>query len=285
MGKIFKNDVSVLFNNNPLSEDFHLYECGYEECKLTKPYEFVPIDYWVIHYCIAGEGIFQIEDTQNHIQAGDIFMIPPFTKNKYYPLPENPWSYHWIGLRGKTIATLLEKCDLSTTNYIIHNKLDTHLKNLFEQTYQEFHHERYFKAISSTFLLFDYLAHNLQQKQNTQLSQKEIYFNAILDYIHQNYAENITISDIANANNIDRTYVFKLFQKYLNISPSQYLQQYRLSKACTLLRKTSLSITDISYTVGFQHSPYFTKLFTQYIGESPSEYRKEYIRFGDNSFK
>lgn len=53
MGKIFKNDVSVLFNNNPISEDFHLYECGYEECKPTKPYEFVPIDYWVIHYCIS----------------------------------------------------------------------------------------------------------------------------------------------------------------------------------------------------------------------------------------
>lgn len=285
MGKIFKNDVSVLFNNNPFSEDFHLYECGYEECKPTKPYEFVPIDYWVIHYCIDGEGIFQIEDTQNHIQAGDIFMIPPFTKNKYYPLPENPWSYHWIGLRGKTIATLLEKCGLTPTNYIIHNKIDSHLKNLFEKTYHEFHHERHFKAISSTFLLFDYLANNLKQQQNKQLSTKEIYFNAILDYIHQNYAENITISDIATANNIDRTYVFKLFQKYLNISPSQYLQQYRLSKACTLLRKTSLSITDISYTVGFQHSPYFTKLFTQYIGESPSEYRKEYIRFGDNSFK
>lgn len=65
MGKIFKNDVSVLFNNNPISEDFHLYECGYEECKPTKPYEFVPIDYWVIHYCIAGEGIFQIEDKQS----------------------------------------------------------------------------------------------------------------------------------------------------------------------------------------------------------------------------
>ena len=107
MGKIFKNDVSVLFNNNPISEDFHLYECGYEECKPTKPYEFVPIDYWVIHYCIAGEGIFQIEDKQNHIKAGDIFMIPPYTKNKYYPLPENPWSYHWIGLRGKQIHKLL----------------------------------------------------------------------------------------------------------------------------------------------------------------------------------
>lgn len=284
MGKIFKNDVSVLFNNNPISEDFHLYECGYEECKPTKPYEFVPIDYWVIHYCIAGEGIFQIEDKQNHIKAGDIFMIPPYTKNKYYPLPENPWSYHWIGLRGKQIHKLLSMCGLSPETYIIHNELDTHLKNLFEKIYQEFQRERYFKSISTTFLLFDYLGNHLRLKQKAELSTTEVYFNAILNYIHKNYADNISISDIATANNIDRTYVFKLFQKYLKISPSQYLQQYRLSKACTLLRKTSLSITDISYTVGFQHAPYFTKLFTQYIGETPSEYRKEYMRFGEDSF-
>lgn len=51
-----------------------------------------------------------------------------------------------------------------------------------------------------------------------------------------------------------------------------------------IIKKTSLSITDISYTVGFQHAPYFTKLFTQYIGETPSEYRKEYMRFGEDSF-
>ena len=34
---------------------------------------------------IAGEGFFQILDKQNHIHPGDIFMIPPHTRNKYYP--------------------------------------------------------------------------------------------------------------------------------------------------------------------------------------------------------
>ena len=116
---------------------------------------------------------------------------------------------------------------------------------------KNFNEKRYFKSISTTFLLFDYLGNHLRLKQKAELSTTEVYFNAILNYIHKNYADNISISDIATANNIDRTYVFKLFQKYLKISPSQYLQQYRLSKACTLLRKTSLSITDISYTVGF----------------------------------
>lgn len=284
MGKIFKNDVSVLFDNDPLCEDFHFYECGYEECKPTKPYEFKPIDYWVIHYCIAGEGIFQIKNEQNHITAGDIFMIPPYTRNKYYPLPENPWSYHWIGLRGNIVGKLLEKCGLTPENYIIHNQLDNHLKIIFEKIYEEFSHKRYFKTISSTFLLLDYLGNNLHIKQNKKLSTTELYFKTILDYIHENYTENISITDIAIATNIDRTYVFKLFQKYLKISPSQYLQQYRLSRACTLLRKTSLSITDISYNVGFQHTPYFTKLFTKYMGETPTEYRKEFMRFGDDSF-
>ena len=65
-------------------------------------------------------------------------MIPPYTKNKYYPLPENPWSYHWIGLRGKQIHKLLSMCGLSPETYIIHNELDIHLKNLFEKIYKNF---------------------------------------------------------------------------------------------------------------------------------------------------
>ena len=66
----------------------------------------------------------------------------------------------------------------------------------------------------------------------------------------------------------------------MEMSPSQYVQHYRLDKACVLLRKSSMSITDIGYAVGFQHSPYFTKLFTQYMGVTPSEYRKEFMQFG-----
>lgn len=114
--------------------------------------------------------------------------------------------------------------------------------------------------------MLNYIQHNVHNDSSDQITSGELYFN------------NIMISDIAAAANIDRTYMFKLFQKFLKQSPSQYLQQYRLDKAGVLLRKSALSITDVSYAVGFQHPPYFTKLFTRYKKMTPSEYRKGFLQ-------
>lgn len=277
MGRYFDEEISILIDEEPLTNDLHLCESGFEECRPTKPYEFIPIDYWVIHYCLGGEGYFQIRDQQNHVHPGDLFMIPPHTKNKYFPSAENPWSYRWIGIRGTMAEKILARCGLSPENYILHHSLDPTLEGLFEHVYDNMNEGHVLKALGNTLSLLDYIEHNVHNKEKDSLTPGETYFRAAVHYIEKNYFNNISISDVAAAASVDRTYIFKLFQKYMNVSPSQYLQQYRLEKACVLLRKSSLSITDISYAVGFQHAPYFTKLFTQYKKITPSEYRKKFF--------
>lgn len=283
MAKFFEKEISILMDEEPISDELHVCESGYEECRPTKPYEFIPIDYWVIHFCIDGEGYFQIRDRQNHIHPGDIFMIPPHTKNKYFPDVEHPWSYRWVGLRGTRARSVLSRCGLSPENYILHHKTDSKLERLFEQVYDSMQGGHKLRAVGDALRLLDYLEHDIHNRNQDSLSPGETYFHSALHYIHKNYFNNISVSDVSEATNVDRTYIFKLFQKYLNISPSQYLQQYRLDKAAILLRKSNLSITDISSAVGFQHSPYFTKLFTQYKGTTPSEYRKSFLQRDDLS--
>lgn len=265
-------------DDQPMGEEFHLCECGYEECRPTKPYEFITIDYWVIHYCIDGEGYFQVKDHQTHIHAGDIFMIPPYTRNKYYPKAENPWTYQWIGMKGTLARQFLEECGLTPESHVLHHKIDLKLQTMFEQVFDNFHEKHRLKAFGITFQLLDYIKNNVYNSTSDSLTSGELYYHAALNYISKNYTNNITISDIATAANIDRTYLFKLFQKFTGKSPSQYLQNFRLDNASVLLRKSSLSVTDIAYMVGFQQSSYFSKMFTQYKGVTPSEYRKEFIR-------
>lgn len=278
MAKFFEKEIAILTRDEPLFQDFHLCECGYEECRPTKPYEFITIDYWVIHYCIDGEGSFQIRDEQNHIHAGDIFMIPPHTKNKYYPQQKNPWTYQWIGIRGEAVPKILKKCGLTAEEYVLHHKVDLRLQTLFEQIFDNFHTERELKALGITFQLLDYIKNNVYSGKLDHLTSGELYFHAAVNYIHKNYMNNITIADISMAANIDRTYLFKLFQKFAGMSPSRYLRTYRLDKAAVLLRKSSLNITDIAYMAGFQQAPYFTKLFTEYKNMTPSDYRKDFIQ-------
>ena len=277
MARFFEKEIGILIDDVSIGYDLSLCECVFEECRPTKPYEFILIDYWVIHYCVDGEGYFQIRDKQNHIHPGDLFMIPPHTKNKYFPAASNPWSYRWIGLKGTLAKRILETCNLSPEHYILHHKVDSRLERLFESAYDSLQQNQRLKALGVALQLLDYIQHSVYSSQEDQLTSGELYFNKAVHYIHKNYFNHISISEIATAASIDRTYMFKLFQKHARQSPSQYLQQYRLEKASILLRKSPLNVTDVSYAVGFQHPPYFTKLFTQYKGMTPSEYRKGFL--------
>ena len=53
----------------------------------------------------------------------------------------------------------------------------------------------------------------------------------------------------------------------------QYVTEYRIGKACELLRQTKLPVTEVGIQCGFASSSYFGKVFREKIGCSPREYR------------
>ena len=93
-------------------------------------------------------------------------------------------------------------------------------------------------------------------------------------YIHEQYSQKISIAQIANAAFISERECFRIFNKYLNITPVQYLKNFRIEKACFMLTNTKESIINISYACGFGSSSYFGKVFNEHVGCKPLEYRK-----------
>ena len=65
-----------------------------------------------------------------------------------------------------------------------------------------------------------------------------------------------------------------IFQKILHTTPMTYITKYRISTALSLLQNTTLSITEIALSVGFNSSSYFSKIFREYMGSTPLQYRK-----------
>lgn len=92
-------------------------------------------------------------------------------------------------------------------------------------------------------------------------------------YIYKNYAQNISLNDIARAGNICRSKCCKLFKKYLNQSPIEFLHTYRLEVSKSLLINSDLNITQIAIKIGFNHLSYFSKSFYQKYKLTPKEYR------------
>lgn len=113
-------------------------------------------------------------------------------------------------------------------------------------------------------------------KQKLPVGLKEERVKAMMLFIHANYQEKISLEQIAQAANISKRECLRSFQEVLNMTPFNYLMEYRVRKAAELLRTTSQSVAECGYACGFSGISYFTKSFRGFKGCTPSEYRKSH---------
>ncbi|EJL45730.1 MULTISPECIES: helix-turn-helix domain-containing protein [Brevibacillus] len=99
----------------------------------------------------------------------------------------------------------------------------------------------------------------------------------LLDYIHNQYMENLSMNRLAEMHQINVNRLAYLFQKHLKISPGEYLNRYRLNQAKNLLNivHSQLSIKEVAQRTGFSDPLYFSKRFKKYTGLSPSEFQRD----------
>ena len=102
----------------------------------------------------------------------------------------------------------------------------------------------------------------------------QIRLQKMLSYIYENYAQTVTLADIAAAANISRSEAGRCFQSYLGCSPVDALIQYRLPTAQRLMQETTLTLQEISSACGFHSVNYFSRQFRRRYGCSPQKKRK-----------
>lgn len=98
---------------------------------------------------------------------------------------------------------------------------------------------------------------------------------SMLAYIHDNYAQKITLEQIADAASVSTRECLRCFQSSIQQSPLEYLITYRIRAAQKLLTETQFSVTEVALQTGFNSSAYFAKVFRSCCGTTPLTYRKD----------
>lgn len=93
-------------------------------------------------------------------------------------------------------------------------------------------------------------------------------------YISQNYARNISLSEVANHCCLSLFHFCRVFKELTSWSPHQFLLMLRLKNATLLLRTSTLPVIDIAFSSGFNSVEHFTSTFRRKFKISPTEYRK-----------
>jgi transcriptional regulator GlxA family with amidase domain len=104
--------------------------------------------------------------------------------------------------------------------------------------------------------------------------------NVAIEYMRANLGEPLSVGKLVDYIGYGRSRFFELFRANTGMTPNDYLRRLRLEAARRLLEKSSNSVTEIAFKVGFNSSQYFSTVFMQYTGLTPSGFRSRDVSSG-----
>ena len=210
-----------------------------------------------------------------HIRAGQAFLALPNTEITYYADEEDPWEYVWVGFAGTDAQTILQCTDFSPECPVIEppdgEAFRKAILRIWAARGADFNHA--VRMTGELYSALSILMHSQPPHRAEDVASQ--YVQKAATYIAHHYAYPISIPDIASYVGVDRSHLYTVFKQVIGVSPKDYLTDYRIRKACSLLREPALSITAVANSVGFENNLYFSKVFRKRMGLTPSDYRKQ----------
>ncbi|MBQ8657834.1 MAG: helix-turn-helix domain-containing protein [Clostridia bacterium] len=257
-----------------LNYNFHFLHCGFENgADLEKKSSYY--ERFVISYLIDGRGTVTMDGKSFSIEKGDLyFIVPSLIAQK--TTKANPYQYYYVAISGPDCEEIFVRAGYSKGNPVI--KLnDDFVKDLMEDicnTSRDLSFSSMLKMRISFLQLLEYLYD--KNKQNTiPISNKpSLLVESIKQYIEMNYQNSFLISNLVEMMHYTQPYLSRVFKEKCGKTIKAYITEFRINKACYLLRNSALNVLEIALEVGFQDVSTFCRAFKRCKGCSPKKFGK-----------
>lgn len=270
--------------NMPLynEEEFCLVKFGHSFTYPGHTYGPAVRPYYLIHYIISGRGTFKSNQQSYQLHEGQGFFIEPNNQTVYSSDLNDPWQYIWVAFSGRQAKSIADSLGLSADNPIFScnsengERLKQCIFKMLEKndfTLSDIYYRwgLFFKFIS---ILAD------AQKDFMPKVDVNTYVSHMMNYINHHIEENISVQDVADYVRLTRSYATTMFTKQVGMTPKDYIQNCRLTKARNLLESSSLTVAEIAYSCGYSKSESLVKAFSKRYDISPGDYRKKLLAKG-----
>lgn len=242
-------------------------------------------DEYAIFYIHAGKMKFGIGDDDYTARAGDIFFIERNTP--YYALRTNDNdAFHYysivfhadlLGGKDDPCRGMLEECRVNRF-LSLNDELLVLIPKMHEwDLLKPFGNELLIKTA-----LFELLSYIFNTYQYIRLSamgvppsaKASMAVETVKKYIKEHYSENISLETLVSVVSYSKSHFLRIFKAQTGMHITDYINKFRVEKACVDLIYTQKTITETALSNGFNTVQYFTRCFHKIMGCTPSVYRR-----------
>lgn len=279
-------------------EAFEEYIFKIERKRQTEPYTMPRQhfhEHYEIYYLLSGERIYLLEDTICHVHQGDMVLIPKRVIHMTTDAGSDAHERYVVYFKEAFLQEMIPPQKLRDLTRCLRGEarvlrlsaaeqafVEQLLAKLLREEQEVFKHgELYKKLLLTELLLFlDRISIDRQGEDCSALSPVHDKAHQIARYIRENYDKPLSLASISEQFYISPWYLSRVFRQATGMRLTEYLNNVRIKEAQRLLRKTSLSITEIAAQVGYGSHTHFGRIFRRIMGISPLQYRKQSRKTG-----
>lgn len=273
---------------------FYVTPCGSGDALVTQ-------DTLTLLYLFSGRLRLTVKGSETAVEAEKLLLLPQGCRfafmaggfghsraisialNSAAPFPESREARLWDSFRSEAAQL---------TVLLPSEKLKARLSALFQSVYDELalrfdFYEQYAEAaLEQIIILTLRLLHGDDQEGQRQavLSapayELSLLIKKAIQYIDQNYAEDISLEQIAGVLWVNPSYLSRQFKINVGISFTEFISRKRTYMAKSLLVNSDRTVADIALAVGFRNIPYFNSVFKRDTGLSPRQFRRKHRKSG-----
>jgi len=230
-----------------------------------------------LHYFIGGEGHFRVGGTLHRVSPGSLFICPPRLPHAIEAKKDdNPISYYAVlfNINSSDDETGNLEALLYSTSTKPPRNIGRNYRFFFEELKERSLSSSPTKRQAALHQLISFL-YLIAEGDIPLREPGNVHLEKALDIMQDKVFGRLRLSDLSGNLGITDSYMIRLFQKILNITPMKYYTRLKVEAAASMLADTGLAVYEIADRLNFYSEYHFSRVFKHYTGTAPSLYRSE----------
>jgi AraC-like DNA-binding protein len=257
------------------NEDFAVVFGGFERCRTDYRIDRRNFPWFCLEFVNRGEGGLHLAGAESKLGPGSFFIYGPSQPHRIVSSPDHPLGKYFVGFTGRGVEAFLERYGIApgmaarcSKGEPIRLAFDT----LIDRGVRKSPLARPLCALITKQLLL-MCRDDAATPVNTD-SPAFAAYTRVRESIEERYLEFATLQSVAEACGMEAPYLCRLFARYHDESPYQFLTRLRMDHASRLLLEGGASVKSVAEALGFKDAFHFSRVFKSVHHVPPSRFRQ-----------
>lgn len=267
---------SRLFFLDPTENDaFSVVFGGFERCSSDYQIDRRDFPWYVLEFVGHGTGTLRLGDTEADLHPGSFYIYGPSIPHRIETSESNPLGKYFVGFTGTEVEGFLERYELMPGTISRCMKSESIRREFDALITRGVRKSKLAAPLCATITrqLLLLCRDDSADPVSTDSPAHETYARG-RDLIERNFLSITTLEGVADACGVNAPYLCRLFARFHDESPYQYLTRLRMEHASQILLEKDATVKSVAATLGFKDAFHFSRVFKSVHHVPPSRFRQ-----------